>query len=81
MSASLANVSAISTTHINDTALIGQRDTSTCSTIVPQSTDVIGLQQQPVVDLDSVDLTMATREPFLDGCRVSEISVIIIANL
>jgi len=69
-SSSLANVSAISTTHINDTALTIHRDTSA---IVPQSSHITGRQQQqqPVIDLDSIDLAAATREPFLDGCRVS----------
>ena len=70
VNSSLANVSAISTTHINDTALTVHRDTSVNSSVVPQSTDVIGQQRQPITDLDSVDLTTATREPFLDGCRV-----------
>jgi len=63
----LANVSAISTTHINDTALTVPRDTSA---VVPRASNVIARQQQPVIDLDSVDLATATREPFLDGCRV-----------
>ena len=69
--ASLANVSAISTTHINDTALTMHRDTST---IVAQSSSIVGRQQQPLVDLDAVDLATATREPFLDGCRVGNVS-------
>jgi len=69
-SSSLANVSAISTTHINDTALTGQHNNSTSSIASRQSMDVIGRQRQPIVDLDSIDLTTATREPFLDGCRV-----------
>jgi len=66
----LANISAISTTHINDTALTINRDTSA---IVPQSSNVIGRQQQPIIDLDSIDLATSTREPFLDGCRVSNV--------
>ena len=68
MSASLANLSAISTTHINDTAL-----TLHSSTVVPpQPSDAIGRQRQPIIDLDSLDLTAAPRsEPFLDGCRVN----------
>jgi len=66
-----ANVSAISLTHINDTALTTtNRDTSACSVAARQSTDVIGRQRQLIADLDSVDLTASTREPFLDGCRV-----------
>jgi len=70
VSSSLANISAISTTHINETALSVHRDSSTISAVVPQSTDVIGRHRQPITDLDSVDLTTATAEPFLDGCRV-----------
>jgi len=67
------NVSAISTTHINDTALTTQRDTSISCAGRLQSTDAIGRQRQPIIDLDSIDLSSATREPFLDGCRVSTI--------
>jgi len=72
-SSSLANVSAISTTHINDTALTIHRDTSA---LVPQSSNVIGQQKQPIVDLDSIDLAGATREPFLDGCKVRKTHIL-----
>jgi len=83
VSSTLSNISAISTTHINDTTLASCRDMSTTSAGVPLSVDVIGRQRQPIVDLVSVDLTAATREPFLDGCRVCKmchISICVNAN-
>jgi len=64
-------VGAISTTHINDTALTIHRNTSiSLSALPPPGKDPIGRQRQPIADLDSVNLMSATREPFLDGCRV-----------
>jgi len=74
VSSSLANVSAISTTHINDTTLAAQRDSSISSAVVRQSVDSAGRQRQPIVDLNSIDLATATRDPFLDGCRVGKTS-------